>query len=102
MAKKAAQSCGFLLDGKDFTAATTPRSVLKIIEFLSALPANEIVSTKELASRIGYGVAHIASNVGMHPDLQEFRVRVRYPKHMSVWGNKKTIAELSKHQEILA
>ncbi len=92
----------FRLDGKPFEAKPTRKVIACVQAILSALPNNELLSTRELSAKSGYSLENISSNVTGDPAIQAFKVTLRYPKRMVVWGNKKTIAELSKHKEVLA
>lgn len=95
-------SNGFRLNGKPFSTTPTPRLVLKIREFVSVLPNNELLTTRELFKKLGYSYEGGWSHSRAHPAIKEFVVEVRYPSRQCVWGNKKTIAQLRKHKEIIA
>lgn len=92
----------FKLNGKPLSVTPTPRVVRVLKEFLSKLPSNELLSTKELGSKLGYSPGNLSGNVTSRPEMRCFIVKVRFPHIMTLWGNKKTITALRKHKEILA
>jgi hypothetical protein len=93
----------FLLNGQPINTEAIPASVLKIKAFLSKLPDNELLDRVELTKKAGMS-AHsgYTCTALAHPLLADFCQTIRYPARQNVWGNKKTIAALRKHKEILA
>ena len=91
----------FKLNGRPLVSVPAP--VLKIKALLEKLPDNELITKKELVEGLGWCGGTLESNdYRMHELLEPFKQLVRYPQRQMVYGNKKTIAELRKHKELIA
>lgn len=93
---------GFKLDGKEFDTTRTGPGVGKVLKFAAKMKAGELMSSEELASRLGYSGSSI-EKFAVSPKLSIHKQLVRFPSRMLVWGSRQTIAGLRKnHKEILA
>lgn len=92
------------LNGKPFDGIATPRVIRIITEFLSKAPEGELFTTEKLAKRLRFSEKNFSTHVGRNarPQLNGFRIKVRFPKSMCVWGSERTIKEVLKNKEILA
>lgn len=92
----------FRLNGKAFETAShiTPRTA-RIKAFLEKLPDNDLLTTNELAKRLGSTRQTLKSETKLEA-LSRFVALVRYPFRQNVWGNPRTISELRKNKELLA
>ena len=91
---------GFKVNGSKIRTekqALVPPRVHKIINLLTALPADELVTTMELGERLGLSMSGISMN---HPVLSPFKEKV---DNKLFWGNRKSIvqlrAQLNKSEE---
>lgn len=92
----------FRLNGKPLSTRPVPPRILRVKRFLDTLPDNELLTSRELAKRTGYSHDVVSNEMGRHSALEGYVLAVRFPGRQNVWGNQKTIRELSKHKEILA
>ena len=92
----------FKLNGKPLDLRPAAPSVTKAKPFLQSLPDNELLSSRELAIKIGVSYATVKDVLAIDEALIRFTARLRLPRKTTVWGNPRTIAELSKNKELLA
>ena len=84
---------GFKVNGSkvDTSRVPIPPRVAKIIALLDKVPANELLTTAEIGSRLALGVG---GNFVKHPALTAYREKV--DGNRLYWGNRKSIAQLRK------
>lgn len=95
------KSNGFRLDGKSFSTKITPPRVLRTKAFVEKLPDNELLTSKEVAKRLGMSASMFNSEMGTTEELQALTACIRFPTRQRVWGNAFTIRELRKHKELI-
>jgi hypothetical protein len=93
----------FILDGKPFSSVRGgPPQIVKAKQFLDRQKDGLLLSGAELAKALGFGQRGFLSTCHTYKDfLDGYFVKVRYPSPRTVWGSRKTIAELRKHKEII-
>lgn len=82
---------GFKVNGtKTKEGMPTPPRVRKIIVVLDSLPASELITSMELAARLGMATG---GSTLQFPGLQDYREKV---DSKLFWGSRKSIAQLRK------
>jgi len=90
---------GFKLDRHAASSTTAPPSVVRAVEFLDGLPANALLSSRQLEEALGLSGKYF-KNEGAHPALCNNRIRV--PRvNGTLWGSKKAIEEVRRRKQKL-
>jgi hypothetical protein len=66
-------------------------AVRRIVTLLDRLPADEVITTKELAARLRLSASWVTSVMGTRPAVARHTAKVR---NVRFWGSPKAISEL--------
>lgn len=82
---------GFKVNGlSSFSSIPVPPQVHRIMAMLDKLPENEVLTTREMAQRVGTANSNASFQ---HPVLMDYKQRV---DNKMFWGSRASIAQLRK------
>ena len=96
------KSLKFRLGGKPFEPTNMSKRWINLIAKLDLQKDGELLNSKDLATLAGISHAAIRCEAPAIEALTPYRLKMRFPSVYILWGNRRTIAELKKHKELLA
>lgn len=88
----------FRLGGKEFAVTEETQLGKRVMKFLDSSPDGKLYTMRQVAAKMEYSHRTFAVEHLFAPGLELYGLIVRRPKRQKVFGNKGTIAELSKHK----
>jgi hypothetical protein len=89
---------GFKLSGKSFSFNHLPIPVNRAIEILDGLSFKELLTSRQLADRVGVQKTSFSHYV-CHPALSSYKYAEGPQSRGNLWGSQRTMRELQRQLE---